>query len=152
MTNEQRNYLMMAKQMKQFLLGWKDITDNLFDFPQPFGEYCNTITQIEAVAVLQEKNTKVIKMSKDDIRASLIEAMLVIFRRCKRYATVNEKTEFLELIKMSEPGLNKLADEDLMLRCRNFIVDVTEKLAELANVNVKADDFKLWADCSTRLI
>ena len=140
MNSPQRNYLIMSKQTKQYLIGQHDITDKLSDYAKPFADYCDTIIQIDAVAVLQEKNTKVVKMSKEEIRASLVDSMMVIFRRCNRFAKVNEQTQFLEIIHVSESGLTGMSDEALIVRCQNFIKDVTEKLADLAGVNVTAAD------------
>ena len=112
MTTRQRNTLTMFKVVRDYSLASKDITDKWPDFAEPFASFCNYIDQIEATATLQSRNNKPVRMNKGEIRAKLIELMLVASRKCKRYAKGAEKDDFLLLTKLVPSLLDVMADED----------------------------------------
>ncbi|MEI6062543.1 MAG: hypothetical protein WCR72_17710, partial [Bacteroidota bacterium] len=124
MLDRQKSKLNMYVLTRDFLLASSRITDKWAVFAQLFTSFTAYITEIFSIAELQDEDHTGITQSKNQLRASLMDLMQVISEKCSAYALVNDKNEFLSLVKFYKSDLLKLGDVDLISKARSLYDNV----------------------------
>jgi len=114
MLDKQRTKLNMYVLVKDFLSASEAITSKWAAFAALFAGFADMVAEIFTVAALQEEDKTGVTKTKAQVKTLLIEKMVTISEKCVAYATVEDKLDFLALIKFVKSDLKKLADADLI--------------------------------------
>jgi len=131
MLDKLRNKLNTYVLVKDFLSVSESITGKWTAFAGLFASFAELVTEIFTVAAQQEEDKTGVTKTKAQIKALLIAKMVTISEKCVAYATVEEKLDFLALIKFMKGDLQRLADADLLKKAESLHTNVLPKLDDV---------------------
>ena len=131
MKGKQRNKLDSYVLVKELLAVSGSITGKWAAFAALFAAFAAVVTEIFTVAAQQEEDKTGVTKTKAKIRALLIAKMVRISEKCVAFATVEEKLDFLALIKFMKGELQRLADADLLKKAESLHTNVLPKLDDI---------------------
>ena len=138
MDSLQKSKLSMSMATRDYLLLNTTITTPLPNFTANFTTFQSTITQIQAIAELQDFEKTGIADSKTQLKASLCSLSADYSRKMVAYATFTNNAVLLKEIKISESELKRLADADLKTKAQELYDRAQSNLAALATYGIAA--------------
>lgn len=138
MDSIQKSKLNMSMATRDYLLPNTTITTALPNFTANFTTLQSTITQIQAIAELQDFEKTGIADSKTQIKANLCSLSADHSRKMVAYATFTNNAVLLKEIKISESEMKRLADADLKNKAQELYDRAQTNLAALATYGIAA--------------
>lgn len=134
----QRSKTGMGMTARDYLLPNSAITTPLPNFTTNFTIVQNTLTQILAIAELQDFAKQGIKDSKNLLKLTLCSLSADGSRKLTTYAKFTNNSVLLREIKISESELKRLADTDLKTKAQEIYDRAQTNIASLASYGITA--------------
>jgi len=134
----QKSKLNMGMATRDYLLPNTTITTTLPNFTANYTSFTNTITQIQAIAELQDFEKTGISDSKGQQKATLCSLSADYSRKLVAFATFTNNPVLLKEIKISESELKRLADTDLKTKAQELYDRAQTNVSALSTYGITA--------------